>query len=124
MSTSQAKVECENRSSLLVALRALERDPSGEGFSHLGTDGVWRNFGKDGKVFSYRALSPEEIKEVVGLFGGDTRSDLESKLDGVDGRDVKDADQLLHPGAEIAPPSLFATPIKPPSPGGGANEAR
>jgi len=67
-------------------------------------DGVWRNFGKDGKVFSYRTLSPEEIKEVVGLFGESIQSRLKNRLEGVDGRDVKDMEQLLHPGAEIMPP--------------------
>ena len=53
---------------LLTALKVLEQDPSGEGFSHLDMDGVFRNFGKDGKVWSYRTLNPEEIKEMVTCF--------------------------------------------------------
>ncbi len=67
-------------------------------------DGVFRNFGKDGKVWSYRTLNPEEIKEMVNLFPADMRSLFEEKLEGVDGRNVKDIAQLLHPDADIMPP--------------------
>ena len=43
-------------------------------------DGVFRNFGKDGaKVWSYRTLNPEEIKEVVNLFPEDKRK-VSSKI--------------------------------------------
>ncbi|RAH46595.1 uncharacterized protein BO95DRAFT_442109 [Aspergillus brunneoviolaceus CBS 621.78] len=92
---------CANNSVLLTTLRALPKDPLG--FSHLGMDGVWRNFGHDRNVISYRALSPEEIFEVPGIFPGWVRERIEKGLEGVDGRDVTDIEQLLHPREELLP---------------------
>lgn len=65
-------------------------------------DGVWRNFGGDHNVVSYRALSPEEIAEVLDMFPERMRKKIEKKLEGVDGRDVTDA-ELLHPREEFMP---------------------
>ncbi|KAK5225338.1 hypothetical protein LTR99_008744 [Exophiala xenobiotica] len=104
--TSGPKLSCGNQPVLLTELKALEKHPTGEGFSHLGMDGVWREFDKDGKVWSYQTLSPEEIKEMVNVWPEDIRNFLEKELRGVDGRNVKDMAQLLHPDADIMPPVL------------------
>jgi hypothetical protein len=109
--TSGPKVSCGNQSVLLTELKALEKDPAGEGFPHQGMDGVWREFGKDGKVWSYRTLSPEEIKEMVNMWPEDIRSFLEKELEGVDGPNVKDIPQLLHPDADIMPPVLQSASV-------------
>ncbi|PYI15113.1 hypothetical protein BO99DRAFT_406163 [Aspergillus violaceofuscus CBS 115571] len=92
---------CANNSVLLTTLRALPQDPLG--FSHLGMDGVWRNWGQGRNVVSYRALSSEEISEVLGIFPGWMREKFEQGLEGVDGRDVMDIEQLLHPREELLP---------------------
>jgi hypothetical protein len=73
------------------------------GFSHLGMDGVWRNVDKDGNVISYRALSPEEIAKALSIFPGWMREKLEKRLEGVDGRDVTDIEQLMRPGGDLLP---------------------
>ncbi|OJK01316.1 hypothetical protein ASPACDRAFT_115958 [Aspergillus aculeatus ATCC 16872] len=91
---------CANNSILLSTLRALPQDPLG--FSHLGMDGVWRNFGHDRNVVSYRALSAEEISEVLD-FPGWMRQRVEKGLEEVDGRDVTDIEQLLDPSEELLP---------------------
>jgi hypothetical protein len=92
---------CPNNSALLSALKSLPRDPSGLGFSHLGMDGVWRNFDGAGNVLSYRALNPEEIKEALEFFPKSVREKIEKELDGVDGRDVTDMEQLLQPREDL-----------------------
>ncbi|RAK76590.1 uncharacterized protein BO72DRAFT_448835 [Aspergillus fijiensis CBS 313.89] len=92
---------CANNSVSLTTLRALPKDPLG--FSHLGMDGVWRNFSHDRSVVSYHVLSPEEISEVLGIFPGWVREKIEKGLEGVDGRDVTDIEQLLHPKEELLP---------------------
>ncbi|KAF7114603.1 hypothetical protein CNMCM5793_009248 [Aspergillus hiratsukae] len=90
-----------DKSILLSTLRTLPKDPLG--FSHLGMDGVWRNVDKVGNVISYRALSPEEIAEALNIFPGWMREKLEKKLEGVDGRDVTDMEQLMRPGKDLLP---------------------
>lgn len=90
-----------NNSALLSTLKSLPRDPSGLGFSHLGMDGVWRNFDGAGNVVSYQALSPEEIKDALEFSPKSVREKIEKRLDGVDGRDVTDIEQLLHPREDL-----------------------
>lgn len=92
---------CASKSILLSTLSTLPKDPLG--FSHLGMDGVWRNVDKDGNVISYRALSPEKIAEALNIFPGWMREKLEKKLEGVDGRNVTDAEQLMRPGKDPLP---------------------
>ncbi|CRG85676.1 hypothetical protein PISL3812_02707 [Talaromyces islandicus] len=94
---------CANNSALLSTLKSLPRDPSGLGFSHLGMDGVWRTFDRAGNVVSYLALSPEEIKEALNIFPKSFRENIEKRLDGVDGRNVTDIEQLLHPREDLLP---------------------
>jgi hypothetical protein len=85
----------------LSTLSSLPKDPLG--FSHLGMDGVWRNFDKDRKVISYQALSPEEITETLNIFPGWMRKMIEKRLEGIDGRNVTDIEQLMHPGEDLMP---------------------
>ncbi|QKX61683.1 uncharacterized protein TRUGW13939_08838 [Talaromyces rugulosus] len=66
-------------------------------------DGVWRNFDGAKNVVSYQALSREEITEVLNVFPKSMRQNLAKKLEGVDGRDVMDIEQLLHPGKDLMP---------------------
>ncbi|RLL97721.1 hypothetical protein CFD26_107141 [Aspergillus turcosus] len=92
---------CASKSILLSTLSTLPKDPLG--FSHLGMDGVWRNVDKDGNVISYRALSPDEIAEALNIFPGWLRDKFEKKLEGVDGRNVTDTEQLMRPGKDLLP---------------------
>ncbi|KAL2837680.1 hypothetical protein BJX68DRAFT_249616 [Aspergillus pseudodeflectus] len=93
----------EGKSALFRALDSLPGDTSGSGFSHLGTDGVWRNYDGNRKVISYRPLSPEEIAEVLAMYPAWMREMLESQLEGVDGRSVTDVEQLMNPASEVGP---------------------
>ncbi|KAL4739560.1 hypothetical protein BDV11DRAFT_187401 [Aspergillus similis] len=93
----------ESRSALFRALDSLPEDTSGSGFSHLGMDGVWRNYDGNQKVISYRPLSPEEITEVLSAYPAWMREMLVNKLEGVDGRSVTDIEQLTNPASEVGP---------------------
>ncbi|KAL3465583.1 hypothetical protein BJX64DRAFT_285515 [Aspergillus heterothallicus] len=96
---------------LFRALDALPQDPVGVGFSHLGMDGAWRNHDGNGKVVSYRALSPGEIAEVLGdVSGSNARESCEGPGEGVDGRAVTDFEQLVNP-----PPSPKGLALLPPA---------
>ncbi|KAL3444774.1 hypothetical protein BJX65DRAFT_282867 [Aspergillus insuetus] len=93
----------EYNSALFRALDSLPRDPAGAGFSHLGMDGVCRNYDGNRKVVSYRALSPGEIAELLATFPDRMREKVEARLEGVDGRSVTDVEQLMNPPRELQP---------------------
>ncbi|KAL3491469.1 hypothetical protein BJX62DRAFT_237230 [Aspergillus germanicus] len=93
----------EPNSPLFRILDSLPQDPSGAGFSHLGMDGVWRNYDENQKVLSYRALSPEEIEEVLATMPDWMREQLGSRLEGVDGRTVTDVQHLMNLAPELQP---------------------
>lgn len=71
----------------------------------LACDGVLRSYSSSGEVVDYRQLSPEEIdlalKSMEGIFPSDHLEKTVEKMRGVDGRNVTDLEQLLHPGPEI-----------------------
>jgi hypothetical protein len=71
------------------------------GFTHLGTDGVLRSFDGDRNVVDYRQLSPEEIQIALQVYPPHMRDQIKDKFAGVDGRNVKDEETLLHPGEDI-----------------------
>ncbi|KAL4925353.1 uncharacterized protein BDV17DRAFT_272448 [Aspergillus undulatus] len=48
-------------------MRSVARPP-GDGFTHLGSDGVLRAIDGNRRVIDYHALSPEEIDIVLGVF--------------------------------------------------------
>jgi hypothetical protein len=66
-------------------------------------DGVWRNYDRNRKVISYRALSPDEITEVLDTMPDRMREQLVERLEGVDGRTVTDVEELMNPVPELRP---------------------
>ncbi|KAE8138981.1 hypothetical protein BDV38DRAFT_281542 [Aspergillus pseudotamarii] len=86
---------------------SLKHSPSLQGFLHLASDGVYRSFSSSGEVVDYKQLNPAEIAIVLKDFDGHIDSEafekVKQKLQGVDGRNVTDLDQLLHPGPELRP---------------------
>jgi hypothetical protein len=52
---------------------------------------------------SYRPLSPAEITEVLVIFLSRMREEVERRLEGIDGRNVTDTEQLLYPSDDIMP---------------------
>ncbi|KAL3428949.1 hypothetical protein BDV09DRAFT_190544 [Aspergillus tetrazonus] len=87
--------------------QALQHSPSGQGFTHVATDGVYRSFSSSGEEIDYKQLSPAEIAEMLEFFGEYLDPEAfekgRKKFDGVDGRNVADLEQLLHPGPGIRP---------------------
>ncbi|KMK62601.1 hypothetical protein Y699_04984 [Aspergillus fumigatus Z5] len=85
----------------------LRHSPSNEGFTHLATDGVYRSFSSSGEVIDYKQSSPEEIAKMLEFFGKymdpEAFKEARKKFEGVDGRNVTDLEQLLHPGPGIGP---------------------
>jgi hypothetical protein len=57
----------------------------------------------DGNVIGYRALRPDKIAEARNIIPGWMREKLEKRLEGVDGRNVTDTEQLMHPGEGLMP---------------------
>ncbi|KAL4770210.1 hypothetical protein BDW60DRAFT_209392 [Aspergillus nidulans var. acristatus] len=84
-------------------LRALPIDPTGGGYSHLGDDGVLRNFDSDLAVVSYLQLTPEQIQQYISRYPSSVQDHLHEVFDGVDGRDVTDVEALMNPGPDILP---------------------
>lgn len=88
-------------------MRSLRRSPSGQGLSHVASDGVLRSFSSQLEVVDYKQLSPEQIelvwKSMEGLYPADALREFVERMRGVDGRDVTDDKQLLHPGPELRP---------------------
>jgi hypothetical protein len=66
-------------------------------------DGVWRTLDKDRNVLGYYVLNPQEVAEVLNTFPPENRERVEKELEGVDGRNVKDLEQLMHPREELLP---------------------
>ena len=88
-------------------MRSLKKSPSLKGLDHLGGDGVLRSFSSRGEVVDYKQLSQEEIQLViksveVGL-DSDSFKKIVEKMRGVDGRNIIEVEQLLHPGPEGRP---------------------
>ncbi|KAL5358292.1 hypothetical protein BJX96DRAFT_146293 [Aspergillus floccosus] len=85
----------------------LKHSPSLKDFTHLATDGVYRSFSSSGEVIDYKQLSPAEITMMLEFFEKHMNSErfqeTKKKFDGVDGRNVTDLEQLLHPGPELRP---------------------
>ncbi|KAJ0422994.1 hypothetical protein BJY00DRAFT_63089 [Aspergillus carlsbadensis] len=102
---SSTNSSCTPDTPLFRSLKALPQDPSGRGFSHLAMDGVWRTFDKDRNVIGYYVLNPEEIAEVLTTFPLEIRERVEKELEGVDGHNVADLEQLMNPSAELLPPA-------------------
>jgi hypothetical protein len=86
---------------------SLKHSPSLQGFFHLGCDGVYRSFSSTGEVVDYKQLSPVEITAMVEDFGkyidAESFKKTKKKFHGVDGRNVTDMEQLLHPGPDVRP---------------------
>lgn len=83
---------------------SLKQDPTGEGFIHLATDGVLRSFDGDRNVLDYKPLSPDEIALVLDEWPPTLHSQLRRMFYGVDGRNVKDVEQFIHPNPDLMPP--------------------
>ena len=90
-------------------LRSVKHSPSLEGFHHLGHDGVLRSFSSRREVVGYKQLNPEQVelmvKSMEAVLDPDSFKTLTQKFRGVDGRNVMDSEQLLHPGPEGRSPS-------------------
>lgn len=86
---------------------SLKHSPSLQGFFHLACDGVYRSFSSTGEVVDYKQLSPTEIMAMVEDFGkyvdAESFEKAKNKFHGVDGRNVTDLEQLLHPGPDLRP---------------------
>jgi hypothetical protein len=69
---------------------------------------VYRAYSSSGDVTDYKQLSPPEIAIMMASFkplvDPESFAKLEAKMDGKDGRDITDLDQLLHPGPDVRPP--------------------
>ncbi|KAB8234444.1 hypothetical protein BDV23DRAFT_185940 [Aspergillus alliaceus] len=75
------------------------QDPSG--VTHLGLDGILRQYDGTGKVTNFDQFSPARIKQYNDCF---PEKDLLAKaFHGVDGRKVTDKEQCLHPGEQYKP---------------------
>ncbi|KAJ8212199.1 hypothetical protein LV158_004237 [Aspergillus fumigatus] len=89
------------------AIPSLKQSPSLKGLNHLATDGVYRSFSSSGQVVDYKQLSPADITKVLEFHEKYMDSEIfqktKKKFDGVDGRNVTDLEQLLHPGPESRP---------------------
>lgn len=86
---------------------SLKHSPSLEGFTHLASYGVFRSFSSSGEVVDYKQLSPAEITPILEFWGKYVDSEVsekaKKKFHGLDGRNVTDLEQMLHPGPELRP---------------------
>ncbi|KAL2855306.1 hypothetical protein BJY01DRAFT_204419 [Aspergillus pseudoustus] len=82
----------------------LPHDLSGEGFVHLGDDGVLRSYNGAGLVLGYHALDPDQIAQYNSGFPISAQEHLREVFKGVNGRAVTDPAQLTNPVAELRPP--------------------
>lgn len=103
--TSQQRHTVEEAGRIFSSVKS---SPSGQGFHHLGDDGVLRSYDSKGEVFDYNRLSPDEIEILVAsstvLLPADSARMVAEVMDGVDGRDVTDLEQILHPPPQLRPP--------------------
>ena len=74
----------------------------------MSDDGVLRSYNSKEEVVDYRQLTPEEIETLVKStesFLSDQDFRMVAKvMEGVDGRDVMDMDQILNPPPHLRPP--------------------
>jgi hypothetical protein len=86
---------------------SVKPSPSLNGLHHLGNDGVLRSFSSRGDVVDFKQLGPDEIDTIVrslySLIEYKKYQQLVKVMEGVDGRDVTDMEQILHPGPELRP---------------------
>ncbi|KAL2847864.1 hypothetical protein BJY01DRAFT_212367 [Aspergillus pseudoustus] len=101
---SDMEDRCKTNPAAKAITKSLKHDPTGAGFTHLATDGVLRSFDGDRNVIDYRPLSPEEIAVWLEPWPPALREKLIPMFEGVDGRNVTDVEQLLHPRPELLPP--------------------
>ena len=85
------------------------------GFVHFGDDGVVRSYAGNGTVIDYASLSNEHLMETAQVnrpfISDQSYQHLLEVWDGVDGNNVKDANQIFDPPASIRPPpSDFTQP--------------
>ncbi|KLO12327.1 hypothetical protein SCHPADRAFT_426212 [Schizopora paradoxa] len=84
-------------------MRSMKRDPTGEGFFHVGDDGVLRTLTANKTVVDYRQLTPAQIAQKLAVYSGDTKTYLENLFEGVDGRDVMDPQSLWTLSPQLMP---------------------
>lgn len=97
----------ETKSDLRDLLGALKYHD--HGVMALGADGVLRSLDPDLTVISYAKLHGHQIQKLVKELGlGDDKS-----YEGVDGHDVVDYEQLVHPGKHLFPPGFRELPFYP-----------
>lgn len=82
----------------------------GDGWVHLGDDGVVRSYAPDYTVISHARLSPEQISANLARFSPSYEQQLEDYLSGVfkgvDGRTITNETEILDPGDDILPEAL------------------
>lgn len=98
---------CASQKDPIIAAILNDLPTSPSGILNLGMDGVLRSFDGEDNVLGYRQLSPEEIARFHNILPKAMREEwrLDQKYEGVDGRQVTDLEQLLHP-----PPEACMTP--------------
>ncbi|KAL4860810.1 hypothetical protein BDV12DRAFT_181082 [Aspergillus spectabilis] len=101
---SDNKDQCKTNPKAKAIMKSLKQDPTGEGFTHLATDGVLRSFDGDRNVLDYKPLSPEEIALVLEEWPPTLHNQLREMFKGVDGRNVKNVEQFIHPHPDLMPP--------------------
>ncbi|KLJ06115.1 hypothetical protein EMPG_10452 [Blastomyces silverae] len=77
------------------------------GFGHLGGDGVFRVFDKNGTVIDYLALDNGQINDMIDGSGRKEKDKdhMRKVLDGVDGTEVS-LQQIWEPPEHLLPPRL------------------
>ena len=76
-----------------------------DGVVALGADGVVRSFGPNLTVISYAKLHDHQIQKLVKNLG--QNDELDKLLKGVNGHDVVDYEQLVHPGKHLLPAGFY-----------------
>ena len=71
-------------------MASMKKDPTGEGFFHVGDDGVLRTLTANNTVVDYRQLTPAQIAQNLAIYSGAAKEYLTNVFEGVDGRDVTD----------------------------------
>ena len=80
-------------------MAALDKDHNG--IAVLCSDGVVRSVAPNKTVLAYQKLDSEQIQKLIDQYGRDDK--LTKIFDGVNGNDVVDSEQLLHPSTDILP---------------------
>lgn len=79
----------------------MKHDTAGEGFTHLGRDGVLRTISGNYEVLDARGLSPEQIKGFIDVMPATLVQ--KEDFDGVDGTKVTSQEGLFDPAPGILP---------------------